>query len=111
MVVWYVPVLYGEKQQEEYIVKERRTADLGRMVPLWMLVYCDWDNQVHKKTTHLHERRNMCLYSNNCHFYSAPLKTGIYDTDLDVCTLSPVACPMNETKKKYIFSHLGIATS
>ena len=65
-VVWYVPVLYSEKQQEEYIVKKGRTADLGRIVPVWTFVYCDWDNQVHKKTTHLHERRKMCLYSNNC---------------------------------------------
>ena len=58
----YVPVLYGEKQQQEYIVKEGGAADLGRMVPLWTLVYCDWDNQVHKKTAHLHKGRKMCLF-------------------------------------------------
>ena len=52
-----IPVWYGEKQQEEYIVKERRTADLGRMVPLWTLVYCDWDNQVSEKPEHLHGGR------------------------------------------------------
>ena len=53
---------YGEKQQQDYIVKEGWPADLGRMVPLWTLVYCDWDNQVHKKATHLHKGRKMCLF-------------------------------------------------
>ena len=52
-----IPVWYGEKQQEEYIVKERRTADLGRIVPVWMLDYCDWDNQVSEKPEHLYGER------------------------------------------------------
>ena len=45
-------------------------------------------------------REGRCVYTVTTVLYSAALKTGIYDTDLDVCTLSPVACPNEPPPQK-----------